>query len=82
MKVRTCLGFGSLEGKCSRPVAATIDTARSKYWCEECDVARIAHISRAMTELEARLTQPQEVCLAHLEEEPCQTCAAYIAAGL
>ena len=32
---------------------------------------------------EPRAREPfREVCLAHLEEEPCQTCAAYIAAGL
>lgn len=49
--------------------------------CPHCEPERF---EANVTKLELLLSDrpPRRVCLAHVEVEPCQTCAAYIAGGL
>jgi len=41
-----CLGFGEQEGKCKESTYPG-----SSYWCENCDNARMAHITRQLTDM-------------------------------
>lgn len=48
-----CIGFGPTEGHCPNKAG----TKRSKYWCEDCEKARLAHITAALEGLLRNLTE-------------------------
>jgi len=51
MNLKQCIGFGDKEGKCNNPAG----TKWSPYWCEECNKARLEHISKRFEEIAIRL---------------------------
>lgn len=47
-KMKTCIGFGVMEGSCEKPVGSKWN---SPYFCQECDEKRIDHITKGMNKL-------------------------------
>ena len=50
MSGRLCVGFGRREGRCLNDAGS----AHSQLWCQECDDARLAHITAQMNKISAR----------------------------
>lgn len=48
-----CIGFGKREGRCLNDAGST----HSQLWCQECDDARRAHITKQMEAISARFEE-------------------------
>ena len=50
-----CVGFGEKSGKCEN----TAGTKWSPYWCEECNMERLDHISKRLKDLQEQFEAKQ-----------------------